>query len=112
MLTEITIEYLGNPARVGGRPEITDTKLVDVFWIPDIKIYGLPGLAAQRAIDLGAESMAVILLEDTLPRLDLQRDRVFYDSDYYKIVGMTPAPPDLGLEGTYTLYLKREKGLS
>lgn len=109
MLTPIQLDYLGNPSRIGGRPEVTDTQTVSCFWIPDMKIGPNGSLARQRAIDQGAEVEAIFVVEEMLHPLEDQRFRVIYNSITYQPVGVVPAPPDLGLEGTYSVYLKQWK---
>jgi hypothetical protein len=105
MFTPITIQYLGDPEREGGRRHIIEEETVDCVWSPISKTKGFN----PRLIELGIDVEVQTILEDSLLNVYDYEVEVVYNGQPYRVVEIEAVPEDLGLDGTYTMYLKRIK---
>ena len=109
MFTPIKIQYLSEASRVGGRYGTVEQEVeIDCLWDGNTskKNYG------QRLQNVGVDVEVTILFEDGIPIPNPDFTRIVKDDETYEVVGDDTPPADLGLEGTYTLQLKRIKKAS
>ena len=106
MFTPIKIEYLGEASRIGGRRTVEKTVDISCVWDDSIK-YSMNERIRKNNIEVRCT-----LVFETVDDLNPDTNFVVYQGKRYQIIDCLPAPRDLGLTGTYDLYLRELKGKS